>query len=92
MLLRITVGLVVGWSVWAIVAATTGWGKLSYLNVAFVSPFIGGLLALISLSELARSWQAGRPKRHAAAAFLLSVAFVIVPMIALLNVCDGCMD
>jgi hypothetical protein len=73
------------------VGATTGWGKLSYAGVGVFSPPIGGVLAFLSLLVIARSRQVGRPIRHAVVALVVSVAFAVAPLVALLATCDQCM-
>jgi hypothetical protein len=80
------------WSVWAIVGATTGWGRLSYTGVAFLSPQLGGTLAFLSLLVIVRSRQVGRPMRHALFALLVSLVFAVLPVVTFVATCDGCMD
>jgi hypothetical protein len=78
------------WTIWAVVGATTGWGKLSYAGVGLISPTVGGVLGFVSLLVLVRLRQVGAPKRYAAGALLLSLVFAIVPLVTFLAICNNC--
>src|SRR3954452_14721501 len=84
--------LLAGWTISAVIGATTGWGELAYAGVGLISPAIGGALAFISLLVIARSRQVGRPIRHAVFALVAALVFAVAPLAALLATCNNCLQ
>jgi hypothetical protein len=91
-LVALTVGMLAIWGAWALIYETTGVPGLNYLSFGLISLPIGAILAILSVVGLARTVQTGGSKHRALTALLLSLAVGLVPWIALLTFCDGCVS
>jgi len=80
------------WGLWALVGATTGIGKESYLAFGLISPEVGLACAVLSAVALWRAAHAGKPRGYAVGGLLLSFLVAVVPLVTLLTFCDGCMS
>jgi hypothetical protein len=80
------------WALWALIGATTGFGKLSYAAFGLISPEVGLVCAVLNGIGLLRARRAGRSMRYALGGLFFSALVAVVPLTTLLTVCDGCMS
>jgi hypothetical protein len=80
------------WGLWALLGASTGIGKESYLAFGLISPEVGLACAVLSAVGLWRAARAGKPRRYALGGLLLSFLVAVVPLVTLLTFCDGCIS
>jgi hypothetical protein len=83
--LGFTVGILALWSIWGLVEMLTEHFFLfySFRSFGLISPLVGLLCLVLSVSSLLRAKQLRAPTRYALAAIVLSVAIAVVPFVAL---------
>jgi len=83
-MLRLTLGILVLWGVWALVFDVIADGVfLTYRVFGLISPLVGLICLVLSILGLMEAYRLRAPKRHALAAIALSLVIGVVPFAVL---------
>jgi len=84
-MLGVTPGIFALWGIWGLVEALTDKFVLfySFRSFGLISPLVGALCLVLSVSGLLRARQLRQPRRYALAAIFVRVAIGLVPLLAL---------
>jgi ABC-type transport system involved in cytochrome c biogenesis permease subunit len=86
--LCVALAVAILWGVWCLLYETTGFPGLNYLAFGFVSLPVGLALFIAGLLSYSRARAERRATGDAVAAMFISVAIVIVPLVALVEFAD----
>jgi hypothetical protein len=79
-MLRLTLGILVLWGVWALVFDVIADGVfLTFRAFGLISPLVGLICLVLSIFGLIQAYRLGAPKGYALAAIALSVVIGVVP-------------